>query len=220
MNHTRQPYTRDYRRRLRADYDYVVGEVRNALPVDAKILQRPQVGFIGWRLGDERFYFYFGPYNEITYRLLIQYAQEINLEPKFFPKWFSMIKIGPHPQDKVVSHASPQNGSELSFHKSELSSIKGSDLVRFVGDCFRCERVPYARESESAIYRWPLFFAHLRPRPWRSAHWRPGDTEDYPWDLHYAWTVLGKIEQTKREQEYIKAHPGLHDPGPARQVET
>ena len=91
MNHTRQPYTRDYRRRLRADYDYVVGEVRNALPIDTKILARPQVGFIGWRLGDERFYFYFGPYNEITYRLLVSNSARSEL-----PKYFWMIKLGPY----------------------------------------------------------------------------------------------------------------------------
>src|SRR6516165_7973705 len=93
------------RARLRADYDYVVCEVRNALPIDTKILARPQVGFIGWRLGDERFYFYFGPYNEITYRLLIQYAH-FDLDPKFFPKWF----LGPYYRGKV--HPGPQNGSE------------------------------------------------------------------------------------------------------------
>jgi hypothetical protein len=191
MNLTRQPCTRDYRSRLRADYGYTIDEVRNALPADAKILTRPKAGLIAWRVGDERFYFYFGPYNEITYRLLVQPAYETEL-----PKWFWMIKIEPHPQDKAASHAGPRHGYELSFHFSEAPSIKGSDLVRFVEDCFGCAQ-------EEDIYRWPLFFAHRRPKPW----WAIGSADpEEPWQPHYAWSVLGKTEQTKRER-----HPHYHD---------
>jgi hypothetical protein len=104
-----------------------------------------------------------------------------------------MIKTGPHPQDKVFSDAYPRHGSELSFHFTEVSSIKGSDLVRFVEDCFRCEGPPYGEEL--SIYRWPLFFEHRRVD--LGEHWKP----------HYAWTVLGKIvEQAKRE------HPSDTEP--------
>jgi hypothetical protein len=92
----------------------------------------------------------------------------------------------------VASHAGPRHSSELSFDTSELSSIKGNDLVRFVCDCFG-----YAQEED--IYRWPLFFAHRRPKPWRDIG--SADPEE-PWQPHFAWTVLGKIEQTKRERAY------------------
>jgi hypothetical protein len=160
------------------NYDCLCREVRNALPDDAKILTRPKVGLIAWRIGDERFYFYFGPYNEITYRLIIRSAERSEL-----PTWFWMIKIGPHPQDKVFSDAYPQHGSELSFYFTELPSIKGSDLVRFAQDCFRCA-------EEEDIYLWPLFFEHRR-----------ADTGER-WEPHYAWTVLGKTKQTEREHEH------------------
>jgi hypothetical protein len=71
----------------------------------------------------------------------------------------------------------PKHRSELSFHYTEAQSIKGADLVRFVQDCFRCA------EGQD-IYRWPLFFDSGR------------------WDHDYAWTVLGKDEQDKRDRVY------------------
>lgn len=69
-------------------------------------------------------------------------------------------------------------GTELSFHFSELDKIQGSDLVRFVEDTFR------HHDSPKLIYRWPLFF------------------ESSKWNSDYAWTELGKLEQTKREHVY------------------
>jgi len=68
----------------------------------------------------------------------------------------------------------PKHRSELSFHFSERASIKGADLVQFVQDCFRCA-------GHLDVYRWPLFF------------------DSGQWNHNYAWTILGKIEQTKRE---------------------
>jgi hypothetical protein len=192
MNRTRVPYGRHCLHRLWADYDYTVSEVRNALPIDTKILTCPKSGLIAWRKGQEGFHLRFGPYNEITYRLIIADARQSEL-----PEWFWTIKIGPHLQDKL-SIADAHHGSELSFHQNELSSIKGSDLVRFTEDCFRCAQ-------EEDIYRWPLFFAHRQPKPW----WAIGSADPLePWQPDYAWTVLGKVEQTKRERAY-RAHNAL-----------
>jgi len=56
-------------------------------------------------------------------------------------------------------------GAELSFHYTELASVKGADLVRFVKDCFRCTQ-------SCDIYPWPLFF--------KSGKWKK----------HYAWTEV------------------------------
>jgi hypothetical protein len=135
---------------------------------------------IAWCLGEERFYFYLGAYNEIIYRLVIRNRVSIDELPKHF--W--MIKIGPHAQDEVFNHAEPRHHSELSFHFTEVSSIKGNDLVRFAGDCFQCA-------DNQDIYPWPLFF------------------ESGKWKRRYAWTLLGKIEQTKREHAYRAQHERL-----------
>jgi hypothetical protein len=154
-----------------ATFEYLVSEVRSAVLGDTEIIARPKRGVIAWRLGEERFYFYLGAYNEIIYRLKIRAALERSDLPDHF--WRITVKPGVH--TNVL--AFPQHWTELSFHHSEVSSVKGSDLVRFVQDCFRCA-------GKEDVYPWPLFF------------------QSGQWKQHYAWTVLGKIEQTKRETEH------------------
>jgi hypothetical protein len=105
-------------------------------------------------------------YNPIIYRLKIQVSYGGDL-----PKTFWRI---PNPLDYFHECPEPKHRSELSFHFTELPSIKGADLVRFVQDGFRCA------EGQD-MYRWPLFF------------------DSGGWNYDYAWTVFGKIEQTKRE---------------------
>jgi hypothetical protein len=158
-DHTTKPW--------RATFDHLVAEVRAALPTDVKFLKRVKWELIAWRLGDECFYFYLVRYNEINYRLRIDGGYNNNELPKTF--W----RI----PDSNCEYPVPKHRSELSFHYTEAQSIKGTDLVRFVQDCFRCAEGP-------DIYRWPLFFDSGR------------------WNQDYAWTVLGNAEQIKRDRVY------------------
>jgi hypothetical protein len=174
----RESFTHHTRKNYRAAYDYLASEVHNSLPVAAKILTRVKWGLIAWHLGDQCFYFYLTLYNAIIYWLKIQVTYGGDL-----PKTFWRI---PNPLDYYRECPEPKHRSELSFHFTELSSIKGVDLVRFVQDCFRCT-------EGLDIYRWPLFF------------------ESGQWNYDYAWTILGKLEQIKREHARHK-EPSSHCP--------
>jgi hypothetical protein len=155
----------------RNTYDYLVSEAQSAIPDTAKFLKRVKWDLIAWRVGDECFYFRLTCYNNLIYRLRIDYNDGDHL-----PKTFWRIQNSDAFYRKCPE---PKHSSELSFHYTEAQSIKGADLVRFVQDCFRCT-------DGLKIYRWPLFFGTGQ------------------WNHDYAWTVLGKIEQTKRDHVYHK----------------
>jgi hypothetical protein len=135
----RESFTDYTRKNCRAAYDYLVSEVRNSLPLTSKILTRLKWGLIAWRLGDECFYFYLTLYNPIIYRLKIQVSYGVDL-PKTFWR--------PNPLDYCHKRPEPKHRSELSFHFSELPSIKGHRLStvrpRLFPMCGRSRHLPMA----------------------------------------------------------------------------
>jgi hypothetical protein len=166
-------YTSKY---YRETFARLMGEVHKALPPETEIFKRQKIGLIGWKLGqDRRAYFWLTEYNEIIYRL----RTDLEVGPHDLPKRFwgpDERFLGPY-RLPVISTHSPY-GAELSFHFSEASNITGPELVRFVEDCFQYP------EQRKLIFQWPLFFASGK------------------WNTDYAWSELGKAEQTKREHHH------------------
>jgi hypothetical protein len=161
----------------RETFAYLVSEVRKALPSETEIFKRQKIGLIGWKLDQEnrRAYFWLTEYNEIIYRL----RTDFEVGPHDLPKRFWRPDerfLGPYRLPIISIH--PPYGAELRFHFSEAGNITGPELVRFVEDCFQYP------EQRKPIFQWPLFFASGK------------------WNADYAWSLLGKAEQTKREHQH------------------
>jgi hypothetical protein len=157
----------------RETFAYLASEVHKTLPPETEIFKRQKTGLIGWKLrGDRRAYFWLTAYNEIIYRL----RTDLQIEARDLPQRFWSPDerfLGPYRQPVISTQ--PPYSAELSFHFSEANNVTGPELVRFVEDCFQYP------EQRELIFQWPLFFA--------SGKWHPD----------YAWSLLGKAEQTKRE---------------------
>ena len=167
-------YEDDYTRTHYCEtFAHLVSEVSKTLPPETQIFQRQKAGLIGWKIRrDRRAYFWLTEYNEIFYRLRTDFQIQVGDLPQRF--WDSQERfLGPYKQPIIFPR--PPYSAELSFHFSEANNITGLELVRFVEDCFQYP------EQRELIFQWPLFFA--------SGEWHPD----------YAWSLLGKAEQTKRE---------------------
>ena len=138
------------------NFDRIASEVRRALPRGTEVCIRKKLGLIAWKtLGQIRFV-YLLQFNRIIYQFSLGPNQN-NLPAQI---------TGATDPNKC-----PRYYAELNFHYSETPLIRGTDLVRFVEDCFRFPTQP------QDIYRWPLFFASGR------------------WKLRLAWTTLAQSEQ-------------------------
>jgi hypothetical protein len=144
--------------KFRAAFDYLLAEVRQAVPADTEVFFRRKFDLIAWKGTAARSCFWLCEYNRENFR--IHSIHQLIRDRRDLPKKFW------RPGEQ--SFRLPR--SELSFHKSLLPYVRGRDIYQF----FSALSLSASRDW-SGLYEWPLFMSRgdSPDYAWADPNWRP-----------------------------------------------